>query len=164
MGQTSTVSLPEPPTTKGKQMKAEQKNFFGKTGAAMNYFQGNKRSTYKESLLSPGVYQVELMMLRPGQRSFDGEVKKTLTLSFQTDTGAVINRTVTSSNHPTSALVTLVKGMTANNPPSSSVTSDGNQFTDFLNSLVGKKFRAQIEPSENGRFNNLVNIFPVEGV
>ena len=141
-------------------MKSEQKNLFG---GAVNYFQGN-RKVYREKLLAPGIYQVELMMLRPGERSYDGETKKTITLSFQTDTGDVVNRTVTSSNSPTSALVALVKGMRANNPPPAAVIADGEQFSNFLSSLIGKKFRAQIEPAENGRFNNLVNIFPVEGV
>jgi hypothetical protein len=42
--------------------------------------------------------------------------------------------------------------------PSQDILLDGIKLTNYLESLVGKRFRANILPSRDSRFNDIVSI------
>lgn len=113
-------------------------------------------------ILKPGSYFVELVSIRPAPaRDFgDGKPPRDrLTFCFKTTkTGAPVNRTLTASTDPRSRLLEFVKQLAGHEMPSHEVLSSGEKFTAFLEGLIGKKFRANIVPSRDSRFNDIVSI------
>ena len=116
-------------------------------------------------ILPAGSYTVELVSVRPGKgRSFDDKPPKpTITFCFkETRSGTPINRTVAATRDPRGRLLEFVKQLAGNNQPTQVQIADGNEFTLFIESLIGKRFKASVAPSSNGRFNNIVSIYQVE--
>lgn len=112
-------------------------------------------------LLKPGSYQIELVSIRPApSRDFgDGNPPRDrITFCFKTKSGEPVNRTLTASTDPRSKLHEFVRQMAGHKLPAEDQVKDGEKFTTFLNSFVGKKFTASIVPSRNGRFNDIVSI------
>lgn len=132
----------------------------------MNYFPTTQHkkdlfSSSDKTLLKAGRYKATLNRIIQGKgRSYDGKSERsTLTLSFITAEGAMINRTCTASINPSSSLITLLKSM-SETQPDNQVLSDPEKCSHYLDSFVGKTFLCQVEPSNNGKFNNLVGLFP----
>lgn len=116
-------------------------------------------------ILAPGSYTVELISVRPGKgRSFDNQPPKpTITFCFkETRTSIPINRTVSATRDPRGRLVEFVKQLAGSSQPQPEQITDANQFTLFIESLIGKQFKASVSPSSNGRFNNIVSIYQLE--
>jgi hypothetical protein len=117
-------------------------------------------------VLPPGNYTVELVSVRPGKgRSFDNQPPKP-TISFcfrELSTNAPINRTVSATRDPRGRLLDFVRQLSGSNQPKPEQLGDANALTDYIQSLIGKKFKAAVSPSSNGRFNNIVSIYPTEG-
>jgi hypothetical protein len=115
-------------------------------------------------ILAAGSYRAVLKMVNPGigkGYAKGQDQRQTLMFSFQEEgQGAVINRTVSRTNSEKSQLVTLIRSMTGVNAPSLPQIQDPDAFKDFILSLVGKAFLIQVEPSKDGRFNNLIGCFP----
>ena len=124
-------------------------------------------SSTSHTILGTGTYTVELVTIRPGQgRAFEGKPPKpTITFCFrEASSNAPVNRTVAATRDPRGRLLEFVRQLAGSNQPTSQDVTDGEKFTAFLNSMVGRKFRAAITPSENGRFNNIVSISQIEEV
>ena len=116
-------------------------------------------------ILLAGSYTVELVSVRPGKgRSFDDKPPKpTITFCFkEANSSTPINRTVSATRDPRGRLVEFVKQLAGSTQPQPSQIADGKQFTLFIESLIGKQFRASVSPSSNGRFNNIVSIHQLE--
>ena len=124
----------------------------------------NEWFSSRQKALPAGLYLAELMSVNPGIGKGYGKEqgeRHTLMFSFrEKKTGAVINRTVSRTNSERSQLVMLVKAMAGGNSPSGDVIKDPEAFRDFILSLVGKSFQVQIQPSGDGRYNNLIACFP----
>lgn len=117
-------------------------------------------------ILPAGSYTVELVSVRPGKgRSFDDKPPKpTITFCFkEARNGIPINRTVAATRDPRGRLLEFVKQLAGNNQPAQVQIADGKEFTLFIESLIGKQFKASVSPSSNGRFNNIVSIHQLEG-
>lgn len=116
----------------------------------------------KTTILKPGSYLVELATIRPGSKKDFGDgspPRDRLTFCFKTTkTGEPANRTFTASTDPRSSLMAFVKQMAGHNIPNEGELRDGEKFTAFLESFIGKRFKASIVPSRDGRFNNIVSI------
>jgi hypothetical protein len=118
-----------------------------------------------QDILAPGSYQLELVDIRPGKgRAFDNKPPKpTITFCFrELSSNAPVNRTVSATRDPRGRLIEFVRQLSGSKQPTQEQIANGEQFTAFLQSLIGKKFRASIAPSDNGRFNNIVSISPIE--
>jgi hypothetical protein len=114
-------------------------------------------------ILKPGTYQVELVSLKPGQgRAFENKPPRpTITFCFREIKSLTpINRTVAATRDPRGKLLDFVKQLSGIHQPTQQQIGDGEAFTQFINSMIGKIFTASIAPSENGRFNNIVGIQP----
>jgi hypothetical protein len=120
----------------------------------------------RSKILQPGVYSATLKSITPGVgKGFEkDEPRPTLMFSFieKTD-GVVINRTVTATTGEKTQLVNLVRSMSSTNPPSLDVIRDPDKLKEFILKLVGREFLVQVEPSKDGRFNNLIACFPAPG-
>lgn len=117
-------------------------------------------------ILKAGIYKATLTAVSPGVGKGYGQKdeRPILMFSFQELTqGAAINRTVTRSNSDKSQLVALIRAMTGAAAPKSETVIDPEAFKEFILSLVGRVFLVQVEPSRDGKFNNLVAAFPVPG-
>lgn len=122
-------------------------------------------NTLSPDILPAGNYTVELVSVRPGKgRSFDGAPPKpTITFCFRELTSrAPINRTVSATRDPRGRLLEFVRQLAGAKQPTPQQIASGEKFTAFLESLVGKTFRASVAPSESGRFTNIVSISQVE--
>jgi hypothetical protein len=121
-------------------------------------------SSFRQSntgVLKPGSYTVELVAIRPATPKDFGDgspPRERLTFCFKTAEGAPVNRTLSATNNPRGRLVEFVRQMAGVNQPTSEQVDDGVKFTAYLESLVGNKFQANIVPSRDGRFNNIVSI------
>jgi hypothetical protein len=119
-----------------------------------------KQST--SDALKAGSYLVELVSVRPAPPKDFGDgsqPRERITFCFKTlPTGAPVNRTLSATNNPRGRLVEFVRQMAGDTQPTQEQIGDGEKFTAYLESLVGRKFRANIVPSDNGRFNNIVSI------
>ena len=114
-------------------------------------------------VLPAGVYRAELKSVNPGIGKGYGKEKEqrpTLMFTFREEhSGAVINRTLTRSNSEKSNLVALIRSMTGDKAPSPEVVRDPVAFQNFILALVGRVFEVVLEPSADGRYNNLVAAF-----
>jgi hypothetical protein len=113
------------------------------------------------NILKPGSYFVELVSIRPAPaRDFrDGKPPRDrITFCFRTEDGVHVNRTHTASTDPRSKLLEFIRQLAGYEMPSEDVLLDGIKLTAYLESLVGKKFRANIQPSRNSRFNDIISI------
>jgi hypothetical protein len=111
--------------------------------------------------LKAGSYLVELVSVRPAPPKDFGDgsqPRERITFCFKTSTGSPVNRTLSATNNPRGRLVEFVRQMAGDSQPTQEQIGDGEKFTTYLESLVGRKFRANIVPSDNGRFNNIVSI------
>lgn len=121
-------------------------------------------NTLKQSnadALKAGSYVVELVSIRPAPPKDFGDgsqPRERITFCFKTPTGSPVNRTLSATNNPRGRLVEFVRQMAGDKQPTQEQIGDGEKFTAYLESLVGRKFKANIVPSENGRFNNIVSI------
>ena len=122
-------------------------------------------NTLKQSntdALKAGSYVVELVSIRPAPPKDFGDgsqPRERITFCFKTSkNGAPVNRTLSATNNPRGRLVEFVRQMAGDNQPTQEQIGDGEKFTAYLESLVGKKFKANIVPSGDGRFNNIVSI------
>jgi len=132
-----------------------------------NLFANSFSPSTNPDLLAPGNYTVELMDLKPGQsREFEGKPPKpTITFCFrEVKTSKPINRTVTSSRDPRGKLYTLVCQLAGSNQPTTEILADGVKFTEFLEGLIGNRFKATVGVSPNGRFNDVLNAMPIESL
>lgn len=117
-------------------------------------------------LLSPGTYTVELVAVRPGKaRAFDDKLPRTtITFCFkEIGTGAPLNRTVAATTDPRGRLRDFVQQMAGSKQPKPEEIEDARKCTAFIQGLVSKRFKASVVTSANGRFNNIVSIYPAEG-
>lgn len=120
-----------------------------------------KSSHPSTALLKPGSYSVELVDIRPAPSKDFGDGKpprERITFCFKAKDGAPINRTFTATSDSRSRLLEFVKQLAGHEMPSVEVLRDGEKFTAYLFSLVGKTFTASVAPSFNGRFNDIVSI------
>ena len=112
--------------------------------------------------LKAGSYVVELVSIRPAPPKDFGDgsqPRERITFCFKTSkTGSPVNRTLSATNNPRGRLVEFVRQMAGDDQPTQEQIADGEKFTAYLESLKGKKFRANIVPSRDGRFNNIVSI------
>jgi hypothetical protein len=117
-----------------------------------------------QKILQAGVYTAELKSVNPGKgKGYQKgeETRDTLMFSFQeATTGAVINRTVSATTSEKSQLVALVRSMSGISAPTIEIIRDPLAFEKFIAAMVGKKYLIQVEPSRDGRFNNLITSFP----
>jgi hypothetical protein len=121
--------------------------------------------SHASDILPSGAYTVELVSVRPGKgRSFDNQPPKpTITFCFkELEKSTPINRTVSATRDPRGRLVDFVKQLAGDNQPTHPQIVNGDEFTLFIESLIGKKFKASVSPSSNGRFNNIVSIHQLE--
>jgi hypothetical protein len=112
-------------------------------------------------ILKPGSYFVELVSIRPAPaRDFgDGKPPRDrITFCFRTNAGVPVNRTLTASTDPRGRLIEFVRQLAGHEMPSLDILLDGVKLTNYLESLVGKRFRANIVPSRDSRFNDIVSI------
>jgi hypothetical protein len=117
-------------------------------------------------ILPAGSYSVELVSVRPGKgRSFDNlPPKPTITFCFkELSSKTPINRTVAATRDPRGRLLEFVQQLSGSNQPKPEQINDSKKFSQYIETLIGKKFKASVSPSTNGRFNNIVSIYPVEG-
>jgi hypothetical protein len=56
----------------------------------------------------------------------------------------------------------LVRNMAGSRLPTAEQLSDKAKFTDYINSFIDQDFLIDVEPSTNGRFNNLVKAVPYQ--
>lgn len=116
----------------------------------------------QSSLIKPGSYLVELVSIRPAPTKDFGDgnpPRDRITFCFKTtNTDQPVNRTLTASADPRSRLLEFVKQMAGHNLPTEEQLKDGEKFTAYLQSFIGRKFIASIVPSKNGRFNDIVSI------
>ena len=113
------------------------------------------------NVLKAGSYTVELVSIRPAPPKDFGDgaaPRERLTFCFKSSTGSPVNRTLSATNNPRGRLVEFVRQMAGDEQPTPEQIEDGEKFTAYLESLVGKKFKANIIPSRDGRFNNIVSI------
>jgi hypothetical protein len=117
----------------------------------------------KQHILNKGSYLVILKSLKDGLgRSWDNRPGRP-SLSFIFETIEPINeititRTVPVSQREGSTCISFIRQLSGINQPSFDITQDGEALLRHINSLVGQRFIAQIEPSKDGRFNNIVGI------
>ena len=112
-------------------------------------------------ILKPGSYAVELVDIRsaPSKDFGDGNPPRDrLTFCFKTEEGAPVNRTMSATADPRGRLIEFVRQMAGSHQPTAEDMSSGEKLTVYLSSLIGKKFRANIIPSRDGRFNDIVSI------
>ena len=117
-----------------------------------------------QGILTPGIYTVELMAVRPGKgRAFDDKPPRpTISFCFKdSSSGAPITRTVATTRDPRGRLLEFVRQLAGASQPTQQQVDSGELFSAFLESLIGKQFNASITPSNNGRFNNIVGISPI---
>jgi hypothetical protein len=127
----------------------------------MNFFAHKNKS--QGDVLKPGQYKATLEKVYDGVgRSYEKESPRpTLTFSFLTSCGAVVNRTVTASASEKGMLLPLIRALAGSNQPSRQTIDDGEKLTQFIQDLVEKEYLIQVRPSDNGRFNNLVSAVPI---
>lgn len=121
-------------------------------------------NTTSPDLLKPGKYHVELVSISPGKdRAYDNKKPKpTLNFLFrETTSGLSIHRIVTATRDPRGRLIEFVRQLSGEKQPTQEQITSGESLTLFLDTLIGKKFDAVIETSENGRYNNIVSIYPL---
>ena len=129
-------------------MDRQSKNLFPNT---------HKRTN---NLLS-GEHLIELVEIKEGApRRFDRdkEPRPCIVFKFRTDSGEPVIRTVTATTDARGRCVELVRQMAGANQPTERDLESGESLTQFILGLVGKKFQATLEPSSNGRYNNIVSI------
>lgn len=114
-------------------------------------------------ILDPGCYRATLKGIFPGKsKGFDGSGERlTLMFSFQIEgSGEVINRTVNASNAEKSQCLQLVRNLAGIKQPSTDEIADPERFQKFIETLCGTTYLLQVQPSANGRYNNLLAAFP----
>lgn len=127
-----------------------------------NYFQSAEKTP--TGGLAAGTYLAVLKSIRPGQgKGYDGNAPRpTLTFSFETTKEhSVVNRTVNASRSERSKCLQLIRSMSGDSQPSDATIADPEKFSRFVDSLIGKEYSIQVQPSVDGRFNNLIGVMPV---
>lgn len=112
-------------------------------------------------ILPAGIYKAKLRSITPGVgKGYEREEPRpTLMFSFQElQHGAIINRTCTRINSEKSQLVGLIRSM-AGGKLTPEIISNPDAFQAFIEGLKGKLFLIQVEPSKDGRYNNLISCF-----
>lgn len=119
-----------------------------------------------QKILAPGIYHATLKSVVPGvgKGYASTEERPTLMFSFvEEEQQAVINRTCSAVISPKAQLTNLVRSMSGSTPPDAETLNDPELLKNFILNLVGKKYLVQVEPSKDGRFNNLITAFPSVG-
>jgi hypothetical protein len=122
-------------------------------------------SPSSNDLLKAGNYTLELVSIRPGKgRVYEGKAPKdTITFSFcEVSSRAPVNRTVSASKDPRGKCIEFVRQLAGSRQPSPNELESGQALSDFIERLIGRKFNATIAPSDNGKFNNIQSIYPLE--
>ena len=112
-------------------------------------------------ILERGTHKAILKEVKPGHgKSYDGKTPRpTLTFKFEEPlNGSVINRTVTANTSPKGKCFALVEELAGFIPHE--VIGDPDKFKSFIEDLVGKTYEIKVEPSPNGKFNNIIQARP----
>lgn len=113
-------------------------------------------------ILKKGQYSAILVKVTAGEGRApqSNEIRKTLCFTFITnDADAVsINRTVTASLDVRSKLYELLRQLA---PSENTLRMTPEETERLIDDLVGKKFNLVVEPSLNGKFNNLISASPL---
>ena len=115
------------------------------------------------TMLAKGAYVATLAKITKGEGpQFKGQgIRKTLCFTFITEPDLVtVNRTVTASLDSRGKLFELVRQLA---DPRSEIQLQGKALSELLDSFIGQKFRIGVEPSPNGKFNNLISASPIQG-
>lgn len=114
-------------------------------------------------LLEPGTYRALLKRINTGQGpKFGGKgLRRTLSFIFETiPGGVVVCRTVSKSLDPRSKLFELAGQLAGASLDIASLVNNGETFSTYLEGLIGREFLINVQPSDNGRFNNLIGVIP----
>jgi hypothetical protein len=121
----------------------------------------NSFKPFNSNILKQGSYILELTDIRPAKAKQFGDglpPRRRLTFCFKTTEGVPINRTLTATNNPRGRLMDFIRQMAGDAQPTEVDLSTGERFTSYLAKLIGKRFKANIAPSDDGRFNNILSI------
>jgi hypothetical protein len=122
------------------------------------FFQSSKTLT----ALQAGTYSVILEAIEKRELpSFEqeGPPRVGLFFKFRTDSGDFITKLVNATNNEKSHCVQLAKSLSPS-PIGSDVIRDPKRLWEYLQSLQGRAYIVQSEPSSCGRYNNLVSAVP----
>jgi hypothetical protein len=128
--------------------------------------EGSKTSWFPKAaglskILPAGMYRAHLKSITPGVgKGYEQEEPRaTIMFSFQElSQSAIINRTVTATTSDKSQCVNLVRAM-AGGKLTPEIIANPKAFQSFIEGFKGKLFLIQVEPSKDGRYNNLINCF-----
>lgn len=128
----------------------------------MNFFANEeKKGVSKPQLVPQGRHEATLVDIRNGKGKHfrkPGD-RPTITFVFQV-ADTVVLRTCTASRDIRGKLFEIVTEL-GGAKPSENILADKNLYTEYLQSMIGKKFDIQVEHSANGIYANVVSIQPL---
>lgn len=112
------------------------------------------------NILKAGVYSGCLTKIKAGLgKAYNGEEpRKTITFFFELTCGEVVVRTVGASTSLKSQCMALVNELSEHKPLSLSAMVKPDLLQAHILSLIGTDYSLVIEPSNCGRFNNIIKV------
>ncbi len=117
------------------------------------------------NILKAGAYSGKLTKIKSGLgKSYKGEEpRKTLTFFFELDCGEVVVRTVGASTSLKSQCLALVNELSEHKPLSLSEMVKPDLLQAHIIELIGTDYSLVIEPSNCGRYNNIIKVGKASG-